>query len=204
MVNNPYFRYSKISEERFRLLLECFASDCTATQAARSIGISLRSANAIFLRIRLRIAEHCGVKAAGIGWSGGCVPACGSRLLGIFEWEDWLGLEVVPEDLLRILPDVSRGLAGFQWIVTRPEWRGYHALGHLDLGWLCHVSSCPGSPRWSAIEDLWRFTRERIRRFYGLHDRTLGLHMKECEFRFNQLGKDLACVLAGLLMANPL
>lgn len=204
MVNNPYFRYSKISEERFLLLLECFANDCTATQAARSIGISLRSVNAIFLRIRHRIAECCRVEAARRSRDGEIPPAGESRLLGIFEWEDWLSLEVVPEDLLRLLPDLSRGLAGFQWIVTRPEWRDYQALGHLDLGWLCRIGSCPGAPRGSAIEDLWRFTRERIRRFYGLHDRTLGLHMKECEFRFNHLGKDLACVLASLLIANPL
>jgi hypothetical protein len=56
---NRYFRRSKISEARFRDLVRCFALDLTATQTAAVTGISVRSVNAIFLRIRVRMAEAC-------------------------------------------------------------------------------------------------------------------------------------------------
>ena len=56
---NRYFRRSKISEARFRALVRCFALDLTATTTAHFTGLSVRSVNSIFLRIRRRIAEHC-------------------------------------------------------------------------------------------------------------------------------------------------
>lgn len=54
---NKYFRYSKMSEARFRRLVRCFVLDLTATQTAAVTGISIRSTNAIFLRMRRRMAE---------------------------------------------------------------------------------------------------------------------------------------------------
>ena len=56
---NRYYKFSKISEARFRRLLRAYAMDLTASDAARLTGISLRSVNAIYLKIRRRIAEYC-------------------------------------------------------------------------------------------------------------------------------------------------
>jgi restriction system protein len=56
---NRYFRFSKLSEAKFRQLLRCFALDLTATQTSVLTGISVRSVNAIFLRIRRKVVEEC-------------------------------------------------------------------------------------------------------------------------------------------------
>jgi len=56
---NRYFRFAKISEAKFRVLLRCFALDLSATQAARMAGVSVRSVNPIFLRLRRRLAQEC-------------------------------------------------------------------------------------------------------------------------------------------------
>src|SRR5271157_5040863 len=56
---NRYFRFSKISEAKFRALLRGFALDLTATQAAQMTGISLRSVNQIYLRLREKLAKEC-------------------------------------------------------------------------------------------------------------------------------------------------
>lgn len=56
---NRYFRYSKISEAKFRQLLRCFALDLTATQTSEITALSLRSVNAIFLRMRKKISQEC-------------------------------------------------------------------------------------------------------------------------------------------------
>ena len=58
-VRNRYYKNSKISEARFRRLLTAFAMDFSASDTARLTGISVRSVNAIYLKIRVRIAEYC-------------------------------------------------------------------------------------------------------------------------------------------------
>jgi hypothetical protein len=56
---NRYFRFAKISEARFRHLLRCFALDLSATQTAKMTGISVRSVNPIFQRLREKLAQEC-------------------------------------------------------------------------------------------------------------------------------------------------
>ena len=56
---NRYFTFSKISEARFRHLVRCFAMDLTATETSVFTGLSVRTVNAVFLRIRQRLTEAC-------------------------------------------------------------------------------------------------------------------------------------------------
>ena len=54
-----YYRRSRISEKVFRGLMKAFAMDLTATDAAELTGLSVRSVDTIYLKIRQRIAEQC-------------------------------------------------------------------------------------------------------------------------------------------------
>ena len=56
---NRYFRRSKLSEAKVRQILRYFAMDLTATDCAQLSGVSLRSINTIYLRLRKRMAEQC-------------------------------------------------------------------------------------------------------------------------------------------------
>ena len=56
---NRYFRHSKLSEAKLRQILRYFAMDLTATDCAELSGVSVRSINTIYLRVRRRLAEHC-------------------------------------------------------------------------------------------------------------------------------------------------
>ena len=56
---NRYFKRSKLSEAKFRQIVRYFAMDLTATDCAELCGLSLRSVNSIYLRMRARMAEHC-------------------------------------------------------------------------------------------------------------------------------------------------
>ena len=58
-IKNRYYTRSKISTAKFRKLIHYFSFDLTATETAHLSGISLRSVNAIYLKIRHRIAEEC-------------------------------------------------------------------------------------------------------------------------------------------------
>ena len=61
-IKNRCQKCSKISERKFREILRCFALDITASSAAEQTSVSVRSVNAIFLKLRGRIAEECGKK----------------------------------------------------------------------------------------------------------------------------------------------
>jgi transposase len=56
---NRYYRRSRTSEKKFRQLLRCFAMDFTATDTATLTGISVRSVNSIYLKLRSQIATVC-------------------------------------------------------------------------------------------------------------------------------------------------
>ena len=58
---NRYYKSAKISEAKFRYLLRLFALDLTASDTARLTGLSVRSVNAIYLRLRRRMQTECRV-----------------------------------------------------------------------------------------------------------------------------------------------
>ena len=54
-MKNKHYRRSKISEAKFRQIVRHFALDLTATECAALSGVSVRSINSIYLRIRERM-----------------------------------------------------------------------------------------------------------------------------------------------------
>ena len=74
---NKYYRHSKISEAKFRQLLRLFAMDLTATDTAQLCGLSVRSVNAVYPRIRVRLAREC---AAQSPFSGEPTPYFGKEI----------------------------------------------------------------------------------------------------------------------------
>ncbi len=59
VTKNRYYHRSRISEAKFRQFIRYFAMDFTATDTAELIGISVRSVNSIYLKLRSRLAESC-------------------------------------------------------------------------------------------------------------------------------------------------
>ena len=60
---NRYYRRSKISEAKFRQVVRLFAMDLTATDTAELTGLSVRSTNTIYQRIRVRMAQACAAQS---------------------------------------------------------------------------------------------------------------------------------------------
>ncbi len=59
IVKNRYYSRSRIREAKFRQLIRCFSLNFTATSTTQLIGISIRSVNAIYLKVRQRIDQCC-------------------------------------------------------------------------------------------------------------------------------------------------
>src|SRR5919199_3009528 len=222
---NRYYRCSKISERKFLRVLRHFALDLTASRTAQLTGLTRKSVTTIFLRIRERIAEECeraspfsqcevevdesyfGARRVrgkrGRGASGKTI------VFGIFKRNGCVYTEIVPDCRKRTLQAIIRGRVAPKAVIHSDGWRGYDGL--VDVGYSKHFrvehganEFARGSSHINGIESFWSFAKRRLQQFNGVPARTFYLHLKECEWRFNNRSKNLYRELLKLLRQYPL
>lgn len=225
MVNkNRYYSCSKISEAKFRQLIRCFSLDLTATSTAELAGISVRSVNNIFLKIRRRIAESCELESPlqgsvevdesyfgphrmrgkrGRGAYGKTI------VFGLLKRGDKVYTEIVPDCSKTILQAIIRGHVDPDTVIHSDGWRGYDGL--VDIGFDKHFRVHHGENEFASgerhingIESFWSYAKRRLAKFNGIAEHTFYLYLKETEFRFNYRRDNLYLQLLKLLRINPL
>lgn len=222
---NRYYRRSKISERKFRQVVRHFALDLTASDVAHLTGLSRRSTTPIFLRIRERISEECeraspfsscevevdesyfGARRVrgkrGRGASGKTI------VFGIFKRNGCVYTEVVADCKKATLQAIIRGRVALAAVINSDGWRGYDGL--VDVGYSKHFRVNHGKNEFvrgthhvNGIESFWSYAKRRLQKFNGVAAHTFYLHLKECEYRFNNRNKDLGHLLLKLLERYPL
>jgi len=132
--------------------VRCFGEDLTATQTARLTGLSIRSVNSIFLKIRRRLAEECEAQSP---YSGvvevdesyfGPQRARGKKgrgaggktaVVGVFQRGDNVYTQIVPNCAKPTLQKVIRGRVSRESVIQSDGWSGYDGL--VDVGYKKHV-----------------------------------------------------------------
>ena len=222
---NRYYRRSKIRERKFRLLVRHFALDLTASDAAHLTKLSRRSVTSIFLKIRERIAQECeraspfsscevevdesyfGARRVrgkrGRGASGKTI------VFGLLKRDGKVYTEIVPDCKKATLQAIIRGRVAPETVIHSDGWRGYDGL--VDVGYSKHYrvnhgdnEFVQGTHHVNGIESFWSYAKRRLQKFNGVPTRTFYLHLKECEYRFNNRNKDLSRLLLKLLDKYPL
>jgi transposase-like protein len=223
-VKNRYYYRSKIAEHKFRQLIRYFALDFTASDTARLTGISVRSVNAIYLKIRYRIAEACeqqspfkGVVEVDESYFGprrirgkrGRGASGKTIVFGVFKRNGKVFTEIVPDASKAVLQSVIRGRVSIDSVIHSDGWRGYNGL--VDLGYAKHFrvhhghnEFANGSKHINGIESFWSYAKRHLVKFNGVPRHTFYLHLKEIEFRFNHRNDNLYLALLKLLRNKPL
>ena len=221
---NRYFKHSKISEAKFRQILRYFAMDLTASDCAELSGVSVRSVNTIYLRVRRRLAEHCeqvsplggeleadesyfgprrvrGLRGRGAGGK--------TVVFGLLKRGQNVYTEIVPNASKAVLQAIIRGKADIASVIHTDRWRGYDGL--VDVGFDKHLrvnhgnnEFARGSVHVNGIESFWSYAKRRLVQFNGVPRHTFYLHLKETEYRFNHRHQSLYHALLALLRSNPL
>ncbi|MDQ3271197.1 MAG: IS1595 family transposase [Pseudomonadota bacterium] len=221
---NRYFRRSKLSEAKLRQILRYFAMDLTATDCAELSGVSVRSINTIYLRLRRRMAEQCekvsplgGELEAGESYFGprrvrglrGRGAGRKTVVFGLLKRGNSVYTEIVPDATKRTLQAIIRGKADIASIIHTDRWRGYDGL--VDVGFDKHLrvnhgnnEFARGSVHVNGIESFWSYAKRRMVQFNGVPKHTFYLHLKETEFRFNHRHTSLYKALLSLLRSNLL
>ena len=223
-LKNRYQKCSKISERKFRQILRYFAQDFTASDAAQLTGISVRSINSIFLKLRKRIAQECenrspvkGVVELDESYFGprrirgkrGRGAGGKTIVFGIFKRDDMVYTEIIPDATKASLIKVIRGHISVDSVIHTDGWRGYNGL--VDVGYSKHFRVYHGKNEFAngnrhinGIESFWSYAKRRLVKFNGVPKQTFFLHLKETEFRFNHRSKNLYKELLNMLRNKPL
>jgi transposase len=221
---NKYKNRSRITNAKFRQILKLFCVDLNASQIAELTSLNRNTVNSYLKKFRLRIAEICEAQSPYSGevevdesWFG-ARRVKGKRgrgaygktiVFGIFKRDGMVYTEIVPNCSKNTLQGVIRGRVELESVIHSDGWRGYTGL--VDLGYAKHLRVDHGRDEFvrgrshiNGIEGFWGFAKSRLSRFRGMHKSTFYLHLKECEFRYNNRNVNMYDLLLREFRKEPL
>jgi transposase-like protein len=223
-VKNRYANRSKISEKKIRQIVKLFSIDLDASQIAKISSLNRNTVNRYLTGIRTRIAEFCESQSPFSGEVEVDESFFGARrikgkrgrgafgktiVFGIFRRNGSVFTEIVPDCSKATLQAVIRGRIAPESVIHSDGWRGYNGL--VDLGYKKHFRVNHGQDQFvhdkshiNGIESFWGYAKTRLARFRGMNKKTFYLHLKECEFRFNNRGKNLYLLMLKIVRKSPL
>lgn len=221
---NRYYRRSHISEAKFRQIIRYFCLDFTASATAELTGISRPTVNKIYQKIRMRVAEICEAKSPLSGEievdesyfgpkrvRGKRGRGAGNKTIvfGLLKRHGKVYTEIVPDASKAKLQGVIRGKVSIDSVIHSDGWRGYNGL--VDIGYSKHYrvhhgdnEFVRGNSHINGIESFWSFAKRRLLKFNGVPKETFYLHLKECEYRFNNRKENLYGKILNEFRNNPI
>lgn len=212
-----------ISERKFRAIVKCFANDCTATVTASLTGVSRPSINRVFMLLRRRIAETSIASAKELGefevdesyfgarrvrGKRGRGAAGKTPVFGILKRGGKVFVNIVKNCSKEQLMPIIQGKVLEGSTVYSDGWKAYDGLllNGYDHYRVFHSADefARGKSHVNGIEAFWSFAKRRLSKFNGITEETFMLHLKECEWRWNERGNNLSAILLSLLREKPL
>jgi len=222
-MKNRYSKYSKVSEAKIREIIRYFAVDLTAVQAAELSGLNRNTINRLYGAFRARVQSASAQESAVHGivevdesyfgphrvkGKRGRGAASKVPVFGLYERGGRVYTEIVPNCSKRILQGIIRGRVDPNAVIHSDGWRGYNGL--IDLGYghfrVHHGADefARGTVHINGMEGFWGLCKVRLTKFKGLPAHTFHLHLKECEWRFNNRSSNLSKLLLSYLRSNPI
>lgn len=221
---NKYYKRSRISEHQFRRVARCFARDLCATDTADLTGLTTKTVNSIYLKIRVRLAQACEREspftcgevevdesyfgARRVRGKRGRGAEGKTPVFGLLKRSGKVYTEIVPDCSKATLQAIIRGRVSPEVAIHSDGWRGYDGL--VDVGYAKHFRVEHGANQFvfgsrhiNGIESFWSFAKRRLQKFNGVPPHTFYWHLKECEWRFNNRNANLYQELLKLLRQDP-
>ena len=221
---NRYIKSSRLSEAKFRHVVKLFCLDVDAQSIADFTSLNRNTVNRYVRLFRERIAEMCTRSSPFSGEVEVDESYFGARrikgkrgrgargktpVFGILQRGGKVYTEIVPDCAKKTLLAIIRGKVDPDTIVHSDQWRGYNGL--VDMGYKKHYRVHHGADEFArgkthinGIESFWSFAKRRLQKFHGIPKTTFNLHLKECEFRFNNRDHDIYRLLLKEFRKKPL
>lgn len=198
----------RISLQKWRLIVRCFASDCTAWQTAQLALVNYNTAKRYTRYLRLVVAvgaqeerqEHQISNGVEIDESyfgphrlrGKPGRSLGGKVivLGLLKRGGAIHCEIISGAARKdVLPIIRTTVKAGSDIYT-DGWRSYDALAvygfnHKKVNHEVNEFSREGMIHINGIESFWSFAKRRLVKFNGIHQRDFPIYLLETEWRFN-------------------
>ncbi len=207
---NKYYKRSHISEAKFRQLIKCFSLDLNAYETSKITNISHVSCKKIFHKLRIYIyknllqnettngefeLDESYFGARRIRGKRGRGAAGKTPLFGLLKRDGNVYVQIVKNCTKAELMPIIEGKILEGSTIHTDGWKAYDGLvlNGYDHYRVYHSKDefARGKSHINGIESFWSFAKRRLSKFNGLSDHTFYLHLKECEFRFNNRDKDI-------------
>ena len=117
--------------------------------------------------------------------------------------------EIVSDCTASTLTKIIRGKTGTDTVIHSDGWKAYDGL--VDFGYKKHLRVHHGKDEFvrgkshiNGIEAFWGYAKTRLVKFKGMDKKSFNLHLKECEFRFNNRKQNLYQILLAEFRKEPL
>ena len=222
---NKYYNRSRITEKKFREVLKYFCADLTATQIAYFTRLNVNTINKILHLLRQRMFELSQLQSAplagqiAVDESDFDAPhvrdkrvqgASGKTIVfGLLKRGDKIHTQIIEKCDRTIIHAIIRERTGSDDMLHSDGWRGYHGL--VDFGKKKHYrvhhdksEFARGNSHIDKVESFWGYAKMRLSKFKGMNKNMFELHLKECEFRFNNRGQNLYKILLQTCRKEPI
>src|SRR3989339_417229 len=208
----PY-KFRRISQTKVNKILKCFASDISAAQTAKIVGVNRNTANDWFNCFRKEILKFQekengsfhGEVELDESYFGGSKKKKHARdrrkrgrgaenkvpVFGIKKREDGRVYTQIIKNASKqeLLPIIRKLVAKNNTTIYTDKWKSYDGLvldgyKHKRINHSKTYSNRKGT-HVNGIENFWSFSKRRLAKFNGVSRKTFLLHLKECEFRYN-------------------
>ena len=226
-MKNKYIIRSRISEAKFREILKYFTEDIEASKISNLTKISEVTLCKIFREIRALMSKECEKisKFSGeieidesyfgskrVRGKRGRGAANKTPVFGMLKRDGKVYTQIVKNcsanELIPILPKFSEL---DESVIYSDCWKAYDGL--VDYGAKEHYrvkhsknEFANGKNHINGIENFWGYAKHRLAKFKGIKKENFLLHLKECEFRYNNSKdtKTFYYILLKMIRENPL
>lgn len=230
-MKNKYFIRSRISEKKFRQIIKLFSLDLTALQIASLTQVNRNTINSILKKLREKIAQNCDQsyfdKSKGeldeiyVGEKHihGKKDKKIKEKVTVFGFKKRSGeiytqviknhsketlLPLIKEKLSQLSTVYTDGFKSYDNLLSLARKKLYKAY-RSNKGFALEIGAGNSvTNHVNGIKIFLSIAKVRLLKFRGINKNTFYLHLKECEFRFNNRSKDLYKLLLDVLRKEPL
>jgi len=206
-------RQSRLTKSKIKKLLECFSADVSATVASKLVKVNRNTANLWYIHFREKILAYQEQEVAAMSgeieldesYFGGPRKKLRAQdrrkrgrgsenkipVFGIKKREDGKVYTQIIKNASKqeLLPIIRKLIKKNKTTIYTDKWKSYDGLvldgyKHRRINHSKTYSNRKGT-HVNGIENFWSFSKRRLAKFNGVSRKTFLLHLKECEFRYN-------------------
>lgn len=204
-------KFSRLSVFKIRKLILCFCEDLTASSASKILQLNRNTINLYYNHFRQLIllqslqanAQEYGIFELDESYFGakrvrgkrGRGAAGKTPVFGLLKRNGKVFVSVVARCSREELMPIIQGKILEGSTIHTEGWKAYDGLvvNGYDHYRVFHSKNefARGKSHVNGIESFWSFAKRRLAKFNGICDDKFILHLKECEFRYNNRSKDM-------------